>query len=151
MAYVSGIGIDLGAAAHATPFSVVPGALPTLPWLAALPSATPALGWLLLLAPVACGAAVALAVHRRSSQWPLWQEVCLLFGAVAGVAVVVAAGMAVAGGGLGPGRLSTVGPAPLSVAGACGALVLIGAVTTLGVTRLSQWVLNHRNPDPGAR
>ena len=151
VAYLSGVGIDLGAPAHASPFGVVPGPLPQLPWLAALPSATPQWGWLVLIAPALCGVLVALVVDRRTPGQSSWVRLGLVIAAIAGCAAIVMILMELVGGGVGPGRLAGVGPNPLLVGGACALLLLTGAIVGIGVTRLSQWGVNHRNPDPVAR
>jgi hypothetical protein len=94
------------------PTAVVLGPLPMFPWLAALPDPGPTPGWAVALLAVPPTVA-ALAVFRTLGRYPTvrWDEAALR-GAGAGIlcALAFAALAAVAGGAVGPGRMSDVGP-----------------------------------------
>jgi hypothetical protein len=110
--YLLGPGFAVGAHTTVAPTAVVLGPLPMFPWLAALPDPGPTPGWavaLLAVPPAVAG----LAVFRTLGRYPTarWDEAALR-GAGAGIlcAVAFASLAAVAGGAVGPGRMSDVGP-----------------------------------------
>lgn len=125
--YLVGPGFTVGTGTLVSPGGVVLGALPAFPMLAALPDDGPTpgwTGWLVLLAPVVAFAAAAW------SQW-VWPTSYYVEGAVRGAAGGVGAGVllgvavSLAGGAVGPGRMTDVAPYAFDV--------LLHAVTAFGV------------------
>jgi hypothetical protein len=114
-AYLSGAGFALGAGSSVSLGTAHVGATPALPLLAAVPhGGAPWPIVALAFVSVVGAAAVAAWWVRRSEQ-----ELVPQLRAAATLAVVVAAGMAalaaLAGGPVGPGRLSAFGPSPWRV------------------------------------
>ena len=116
-AYLLGPGFTVGVGTLVSPSTVVLGPLPMFPLLAALPDAgaTPAWApWLMGLAPLAAAVGVARALRRYPT--PRWEE-----GALRGLAGGVTAGLGfgllarLAGGSVGPGRMTDVAPLTGSV------------------------------------
>jgi len=120
-------GFAVGAHTLVSPTAVVLGPLPMFPLLAALPDdgATP--GWtvgLLALPPLVA----ALAVFRTLLRYPTtrWDEAALRgVGAGLGCAVVFALLAVLAGGAVGPGRMTDVGPSAFQV--------LLHGIATFGI------------------
>ncbi|WP_372735113.1 DUF6350 family protein [Nocardioides sp.] len=126
-AYLLGPGFTVGVGTLVSPAQVTVGALPLFPLLAALPDPGPTPGWTLWLVavpPAVAALGVARALRRRPT---LRYDEGALFGCaggmIAGVGFAVLA--AVAGGRVGPGRMSDVGP----LVGP----VLVHAITAFGI------------------
>ena len=120
--WLAGPGFAVGTGTVVGPFAHDLGAVPALPLLAALPTG-PLPGWagpLVLAVPVALGALAG----RRLVAW--WE------GAAAGALAGTALGLlcAVAGGPVGDGRLSAVGPSPWLVGLVVAAEVGVAAAAT---------------------
>ena len=110
--YLLGPGFTVGTQTIVTPSIVVLGPLPMFPLLAALPDSGTPPGWTMgLLAIPAVVAALGAARAQRRRPTTRWED-----GAIRGCAGGVLAGalvgilMSLAGGAVGPGRMSHVGP-----------------------------------------
>ncbi|KRF13166.1 cell division protein PerM [Nocardioides sp. Soil796] len=111
-AYLLGPGFLVGTGTLVSPSLVAIGPVPMFPLLAALPDTGPTPAWTpaLIVLPVLCAAAGVVRSHRHSPT-AAWDE-----GALRGVVGGVLAGLlfgllaAVAGGAVGPGRMTDVGP-----------------------------------------
>ena len=134
-AWLAGPGFAVGAGSHLAPDEVLVGPLPALPLLGALPAPGFTGGWL-IWAPVVVVAAGGVAggyVARRLVHTRWWQPAAasVVLGAVGGA--LVAALVTVASGGIGPGRMASVG-AQGAVVGAWAALWLaLGAAVVASV------------------
>jgi hypothetical protein len=125
--YLLGPGFTVGVHTIVAPAEVSIGALPMFPMLAALPDPgpTPAwTSWLVAVPPVVAAVAVARAQRRHPTR--RWEE-----GALHGCAGGMLAGLGfavfalLAGGAVGPGRMSDVGPLAFAV--------LLHAITAFGI------------------
>jgi hypothetical protein len=125
--YLLGPGFTVGVHTIVSPAEVSIGALPMFPMLAALPDTgpTPAwTSWLVGLPPLVAAVAVARAQRRHPTH--RWEE-----GALHGCAGGMLAGLLfaavglLAGGAVGPGRMSDVGPLAFGV--------LLHAITAFGI------------------
>lgn len=148
--YTLGPGFAFGAGTVVAPTGSALGSLPMLPMLAALPAGphTVVPGWasaFLLSVPYLAGvfggwltarAAPALAVELA----PLWGFAC---GAATGVALGILA--AFAGGPLGSGRLTAVGPSGWQAAVVAALEVGVAAAISAGVFT---WLQSRRRPAP---
>ena len=126
-AYLLGPGFTVGVHTIVSPAEVSVGALPVFPMLAALPDSGPTPGWapwLVLVPPVVAAAGVARAQRRRPT---LRYEEGALHGCAGGMLAGAAFGVlaVLAGGAVGPGRMTDVGPLVGSV--------MIHAVTAFGI------------------
>lgn len=126
-AYLLGPGFTVGTGTVISPGSVVLGPLPLFPLLAALPDAGSTPGWTswLMLTPVLVAFAASVVAHR-SRPALAWDQAAIRgcgSGLVAGL--VVGLLTSVAGGAVGPGRMSEVGPFQFDV--------LLHAVTGFGI------------------
>lgn len=144
LSYLAGPGFAIGAGSTVTAAGPAVGAVPAFPLLAALPNdhgANPAVIAIMVAAPLVAGATI---VRLLWVQLPYRRPAALLLGtvlAVLAVAAAVAALAALSGGGLGPGRLSDLGPPALLAGAAVGAEVgaaAVGALVALGVRALLQ-------------
>lgn len=139
VAVLLGPGFALGSGTQVTATSVELGAVPAVPWFAALPSPGGQPLWVTALAvlPPLCGA-VAGAAAERARPVGGYRMSCArggLSGALAGCVVGVL--LAVSGGSIGPGRMADVGPQALAcLAVAVLALAAGGVLGGLG-TRLA--------------
>ncbi len=135
-----GPGFAIGAGSTVSPVATTLGPLPALPVLGALPPPGQHPGYVMavLAVPVIAGAVGANMQLRLDALSPRggW------LGAVEDVAALaIGSGLAagvlawLSGGPAGPGRLGTVGPNPLLVAGAFAAEVAVGAVLLMLVRR----------------
>jgi hypothetical protein len=110
--YLAGPGFAVGAGTTVSPFTTAHGVVPAFPILGALPTgpgATPLVWYLVVGTPLIAGGCVARLACRAGS----WAERCrdvVAGAAVAGLAMTVLAWQG--GGGIGTGRLHTVGAAP---------------------------------------
>ncbi|BAJ28884.1 MULTISPECIES: DUF6350 family protein [Kitasatospora] len=145
--YALGVGFAVGTDGHAGPFGTRTGALPDFPLLALLP-ADRGPDWHLLAgaAPVAAAAAAALLLGRAATRWtPAQTAAAAIATALAAIPPALLAGY-LAGGALGPGRMSELGPVgwqfALAQTGWLLALALPGAL-------LHRWWLG-RDGGPGA-
>ena len=126
-AYLLGPGFTVGVRTIVSPAEVSIGALPMFPMLAALPDTGPTPGWtswLVAVPPLVAALAVARALRRHPTR--RWEEGALHGcggGMLAGVLFAVMA--LLAGGAVGPGRMSDVGPLAFGV--------LLHAITAFGV------------------
>ena len=115
--YALGPGFALGEMTVVAPTGVSVGALPSLPMLAAVPEngAAPAVSLVALALPLLAGA-VGGGLTQRSTQ-DMVAEVAPLWGLVCGVTtgIVCAALAELAGGSLGSGRLTEIGPSTWQV------------------------------------
>lgn len=140
-AYLLGPGFTVGAGTLVTPSAVVLGPLPMFPLLAALPDAGTPPAWtagLVLLAPLV--ALLATMRSQRLAPTTRWDE-----GIIRGLAGGVLAGLvfgvlaAVAGGAVGPGRMTDVAPfaldATVHAVTAFGIGGLLGGVLTTAIQR----------------
>lgn len=133
LAWLVGPGFAVGTDTVFSVTDVTAGALPAFPMLGALPPPDVA-GGVLVLVPVVtvlAGAATALVLRRRlvtvRALDPLLAGLTLAL--VAGTGALVLS--ALARGGIGPGRMTEIGPAPLPVGLAVAAGVGIGALVVL--------------------
>lgn len=129
LAWVAGPGFAVGAGTSFAPAEVVSGPLPALPLFGALPvdggGGGPA-RWVPLVVVVA-GAVAGWWLHRAGSGTRAWDAPVTVACAGVGAGALAAALSAVAGGAVGPGRLTVVGAAPLLVGVVVGGQVLLGA------------------------
>jgi hypothetical protein len=117
----------VGAETLVSPTLVVTGPLPAFPLLAALPDSGPVPVWTpALLAVPTLTAAVAAVVAQRRRPTVRWEEGALR-GCAGGVLAGVVLGLfaSLAGGAVGPGRMSDVAPLAFDV--------LVHAITALGL------------------
>lgn len=133
LAWLAGPGFAVGTGTGFSVAEVQAGALPAVPLLGALPAPDVAGGVLVLVPAVTAvaGVAAALVLRRRlvtqRARDPL----------VAGLVCAATAGSgalllgALARGGIGPGRMTELGPEPVLVALAVAAGVLVGALVVL--------------------
>lgn len=125
--YLLGPGFAVGSHTVVTPTAVVLGPLPMFPLLAALPDDGPTPGWAVALLAVPPLVA-AVAVFRALGRYPTtrWDEAAVR-GVGAGLlcAFAFAALAAVAGGAVGPGRMTDVGPSAFPV--------LLHGIVTFGI------------------
>lgn len=140
ISYLAGPGFALGSGTSVSAFGTAHGVLPAFPLLGAVPSGDGAnpLTWVLIVAaPLLAGAAVARVAWRAGAMLPALRDAALA-SAAAGVAVVVLAWQG--GGGIGTGRLATVGASPWQAGGAVCAELLVVASLCLGVAGAWRWM-----------
>jgi len=139
-AYLLGPGFQVGTGSEVSPSVVVLGPLPAYPPLAALPAPgdQPMLLSLLLVLPLAAGA-VAGVIAERHAPGARWRSTAMI-GAAAGVLAGTALGLLLqlAGGAIGPGRMSDVGPVPSAALVAVATLGLGGLLGALVVRSLDE-------------
>ena len=125
--YLLGPGFAVGTGTLVSPGAVVLGPVPAFPLLAALPAPGTPPGWLagLVAAPVLAAVAAVVLVQRRypTFGWESGAVRGLLSGLTAGVLTTALVGLA--GGAVGPGRMSDVGAGLLDV--------VVSATVALGV------------------
>lgn len=139
-AYLLGPGFALGTGSAVRLTEVTVGPLPTVPLLAGLPNGPMgAYGALALAIPVLAGGAAGWLLTRRMAdaaagpEFPSWPRVlaaALPAGPTAGLLLGVVARLS--GGGLGEGRMATIGPDPWQVG--LVATVALGVAVLLGAT-----------------
>ncbi|WP_324649676.1 DUF6350 family protein [Georgenia sp. H159] len=131
VAWLAGPGFAVGAGTLFSPSEVVAAPLPAFPVLGVLPQpGTAGTGWVVLL-PVLLGVGVGVWLHRRRFQESWWRAALSGVVTAATVAVLAAALSHAASGGIGPGRLATVGASAPAVAGALAWQVGAGSVIAL--------------------
>lgn len=142
-AWLLGPGFAVGTGTTVSPSAVLLGALPNLPLLAALPSADAAVPAALAIVMVVPPLLAAVAAGRAQHIYGVraWDSAALRgFGVGFGGAVVVWLAMLFAGGAMGTGRMSEVGPplAEVLVAsmGGMGIGGLVGGLAVTGGQRL---------------
>jgi hypothetical protein len=126
-AYLLGPGFAVGVGTVVSPAEVSVGALPVFPMLAALPDSGPTPGWtawLVLVPPIVAGLGAVRAQRRRPT---LRYEEGALHGCAGGMLAGLAFALlaSLAGGRVGPGRMTDVGADLLPV--------LLHAVTSFGI------------------
>jgi hypothetical protein len=136
----------VGASTVVSPSGVSLGPVPAFPLLAALPAdgAAPGPSLVALGIPLVAGVLVGVVLLRRT--WFLSPESAALCAAGAGVLAGLVAGVLalLSGGGIGGGRLVTLGPIAWQVAGVAGVeLGLVAAATA--------WLLGQRVNRRGSR
>ncbi len=139
MGYLAGPGFSVGSGTTASAFGTAHGVVPAFPLLGALPTgpgATPVVWALMGVTPLVAGWAVARIVGPAGRSVDRVRECALAAGAAA-VAVLVLAWQA--GGGVGAGRLATVGASPWQTGLALGGGVLVGSAVTLAVQAGRIW------------
>jgi hypothetical protein len=141
LAYVVGPGFGIGIGGSVTAWSSGGSLLPGIPILGAVPPDAPAAAPLLLLLPVLCGV-VASVLLRRRQQLHLRDEVTALLGGAALLGVLTVLACLLAGGSLGGGRLTALGPPALLTGLATFGFVAAGAVLWSLLVRVSPtiWV-----------
>lgn len=143
LAWTSGSGFALGVGSQAGPLGTAVGPLPSIPVFAALPAGSLDFGFVALVVPVLAGALAGwwflregenhfdewLSIKVRS-RWFTASASTLVLGAIVGVAAgLMAGGLAwTARGSAGIGRLTDIGPDPLSTSLWVAAEVAIGVV-----------------------
>ncbi len=137
-AYVIGPGFAVGSGTSVSAVDVSLGTMPAFPLLAALPVERPA-GWAMVLlgVPLLAGVAAGFLAARRRVPGERWASTLFgaaLAGPVAGGLLGVAA--YAAGGPVGSGRLTAVGPSPWRVALVCAIEVTLFAVVGAAFARI---------------
>ncbi len=127
--WLAGPGFAVGVGSHFGPDAVVAGPLPAVPLLGALPTELLA-GGPSRLAPallVVGGLVAGAVVHRRLVAERAWEPAAAagVVGAVTGL--LVAVGVAAAGGAIGTGRMAAIGAPVWAVAGLAAAGAALGA------------------------
>jgi Family of unknown function (DUF6350) len=148
IAYMLGPGFAVGAGTVAAPSGSVLGAMPAFPLLAALPAGSHGSGpgWLavLMLAfPYLAGAASGVLVVRIAPTPALDSAAIRGFCCGLLTGIVLGVGAAFAGGPLGDGRLTAVGPSPWQVAAVASVEVGIAAAVTAGA--VNWWSVRRRS------
>ena len=130
-AWIVGAGFSIGAGTAVSPAGTLLGPVPGLPLFGAVPQITGQWGFIVLLVPLLVSFIVAMVLRQRHDRYSSPATAGVIFGLALGIAVVTAIILALlswwAGGAIGPGRMASVGPDPLAVAGWTAALVFIGA------------------------
>jgi hypothetical protein len=139
-AYLAGPGFAVGAGGTASALGTAHGVLPAFPLLGAMPEGHGATGpvwWLIALTPLGAGFALARLAGRAES-WPARLGIAAAAAGTAGAIMFVLAWQG--GGGIGAGRLHTVGASPwrlgLFVAGALAGVACTTLCLALGWQRL---------------
>jgi hypothetical protein len=147
--YLLGPGFTVGVHTIVAPAEVSIGALPMFPMLAALPDPgpTPAwTSWLVGLPPLVAALAVARAQRRHPTR--RWEEGAL-HGCAGGMlaGILFAALALLAGGAVGPGRMSDVGPLAFSVM--LHAITAFGFGGLVGGLVMTMWQRRHTPQSAG--
>ena len=148
--YATGVGFEIGAGTY-SPFSTIPVDLPAIPLLAAVPDAAGRswIGLIFLAVPVAAGFLISRVVIKR-----LATRADRALAAGAGALLtggLLAAAVAIARGGVGDGRWSTMGSPPLLIAAAVTVEVGVIAVTLAGLTGVRTVPWRAAAPAPSTR
>jgi hypothetical protein len=118
--WLIGPGFAIGGGSAVSPLGTTLGPIPTIPVLGALPQGDPTFGYVGLLVPVLAGFLVgallsgSLAERIRSTGRAVWMLAAGLGTGVVGGAILGLLAWASAGS-IGPGRLQTAGPDPITV------------------------------------
>lgn len=147
-AWFSGAGFAIGSGTSVSPFETLLGPVPALPILGAVPQGW---GWAAALAPllvvilgVAVGGLVGAGASVRRGGWGRAILVPLVAALVAGLAMAALA--AFASGGIGPGRLSELGPHPWLAGGLVAAELGAGMILGVAARRIDTARLRDRLP-----
>jgi len=128
-AFLFGTGFAIGEGTAVSPFAVEAGPLPAFPLLTAVPSSVGSWLPIVLLLPLVAGA-LATRVGRKQTPLAVRRLTALVerlwIAGLAAAVVLVAA--SIAGGALGTGQMSDLGPNALLTAFAAFALLLIGGI-----------------------
>ncbi|HLS48876.1 MAG TPA: DUF6350 family protein [Actinomycetaceae bacterium] len=134
LAWLAGPGFAVGTGTVFSPAEVVTAPLPAIPMLGALPEpGQPGLSWVMVLG-VVVGAYLGWTQHRRGPRGSWWQALVTGLVTAIGAGVLVATLSRLAHGGIGPGRMAELGPAPLAVGLAIAAQLAIGCVIVVLAT-----------------
>lgn len=127
--FLLGPGFSLGRGTAVSVAGSHLGVLPPIPLLALVPDSVSSTAWVLLLIP----AMVAIWATRGARVLPSWRSIvaCVIGGATAGAALALTVS-----GGMGPGRLTSVGPVWWHVGLACGGWLLVGFAFHVVIARL---------------
>lgn len=128
VAWLAGPGFAVGQGTVFSPSQVVSGPMPALPMLGSLPAEPSPWGVWVPSVVVAAGVVAGWWLHRRVPPRAAWQPVALAVGAGVVAGLVVSAATALAGGSVGPGRMSEVGARPLEVGTWVAVLAAAGAL-----------------------
>jgi hypothetical protein len=134
VSWLAGPGFHVGVGTAVGPYGTALGPVPSLPLLAALPGPVPAWAGLLGLGVVlAAGALAGLLVVRRldAPSWQVAGREAALVGPCAGAVAALAGWLA--GGPVGGGRLTDVGPSPWQLGLSVAAEVAVGAAAAAAV------------------
>ena len=128
IAYAAGPGFAIGPSVVLSPYAQVGAVtqLPPIPMLAALPAVTSPVMWFLPSTLLVVGGVAGVYLQRRLPTWRERAVAIVIAGAAAAVVTVIAC--AAANGALGDVRLAGLGPSPLPVGGAVGALLILGGL-----------------------
>lgn len=142
LAYISGAGFELGTNSSISPLGTVVPPIPAIPVLAALPTGTQSWTVLLMVLPVVAGVVAGLYFYRggenhfddwlslkTKQRWLSATGSAVLLGLVLGAIAAVIVGVLAwfSGGSLGFGRLTSVGPVPMTTALYVGVEVALGS------------------------
>jgi hypothetical protein len=141
--YLAGPGFTVGSGTHVGLSATPHGVLPAFPVLGALPAhaAGPA-GWSLAVATALCAGWVAVRVLPDRETWRALARDFALVALTVGVALGLLAWQA--GGGVGTGRLATVGASPWRLALATGCAVLVTQWAVMGALAAREWLKLRR-------
>jgi hypothetical protein len=151
--YLLGPGFAFGTGTLVAPSAVVLGPVPAFPLLAALPGEGPAPGWttFLVAVPVVLGLLAAVLMTRRFPVPAYELGAARGLGAGVGGGVLTTGLVAVAGGAVGPGRMTDIGAPLLDILVA--ATVSMGIGGLVGGVVMTWWVRRRwrgdRVADPG--
>jgi hypothetical protein len=138
--YLAGPGFAVGAGTTVGPFATAHGVVPAFPILGALPQghgATPLVWCLVVLTPVGSGICVARLAWRAESWLTRFRDVGLGAG-LAGLGMLLLAWQA--GGGIGDGRLRTVGASPWMTGVVVAGQLAVVASLALGLAAGTRWL-----------
>lgn len=131
-AWIVGAGFSIGLGTAVSPAGTLLGPVPGIPMFAAVPQVSGQWGYLVLLVPVLIAFVVAMVLRQRHDRYSSPARAKVVFGVAFGIAAVVAVLLGLAswwaGGAIGPGRMSMIGPDPFMVAAWSFGLVFVGAV-----------------------
>jgi hypothetical protein len=132
-AYLVGPGFAVGTDTVVRSREVTVGPLPALPVFAGLPEAAlPTVGAVLLVVPVIVGVVSGVLVAREVTGG--WQPLAAAVVSAVVAGVLLGGAASVSAGSLLAGRLATMGPEPLPVAGAAAGTVAVGALLGVAAT-----------------
>ena len=137
-AYLAGPGFAVGAGGTASAVSTAHGVLPAFPLLGAMPEGHGAIGpvwWLIALTPLAAGLALAR-LAGRAEGWVARLGVAAAAAGTAGVVMFLLAWQG--GGGIGGGRLHTVGASPWRLGLFVAVELSVVSCTALGLAFVAQ-------------
>lgn len=146
--FLFGPGFAIGEGTIVSPFAVEAGSVPTFPLVTAIPSTVGSWMPVLLVMPLIAGA-LATRVGRRETPLAVLKVYSLIervwIAALAAFVVLVAA--LIAGGSLGNGQMSDLGPSALLTALAAFVLLLVGGILGDSLRALRAWVRARRRTD----